>query len=132
MNNSHLADALARIQNAIARKAERVSIPKNKLITNCAKCLQDKGVLGKLLEEAGYFQTYAIIYEQDGSSRFSKFRMLSKPSVRRYVGVKELAQLSKRCPQNQYIVSTNQNCMYANTAVSNNVGGELLFACMPY
>jgi len=121
-----IGDMIIRIKNAIMAKHDKVLIPHSKI----------KESISKILKDNLYIESYEIIEKKpqgnieitlryvDGLSAITAVKRLSKPGLRRYVGVGEIKPVL-----NGYgivITSTNKGIMTGKDARKNNVGGELM------
>jgi small subunit ribosomal protein S8 len=122
-----IADMLTRLRNGAHARHRRVDMPVSKLKTEIARLLKENHYIHdyKVLEEDGkhgvlrlylkYFQEKPVIRE---------LRRVSKPGLRRYVGVEEIPRV--RNGMGMAILSTPKGVMTDRDAKSNRVGGELL------
>ena len=122
-----IADMLVRISNANHKFKETVDIPLSKI----------KVELARILKEEGYISNYRIAKEK----KFSVLRVnmkyagnkdrviqgvkrISKPSLRKYAGSKEIPSVQSGL--GTAIISTSKGLMASPTAKKQKIGGEIL------
>lgn len=124
-----IADYLTRIRNAIKAKHRIVEIPASNI----------KKAITKVLYEKGYIQNYkfedtpnhqglikiALKYHPvTKEPAISKLERVSKPGLRKYVGVKDMPRVLNGL--GIAILSTSKGVMTDKEARTLNVGGEVL------
>src|SRR5574344_391096 len=128
MNTDPISDYLTRLRNAIMANHKIVEIPTSKT----------KKALTQILFEQGYILNYK--YEDDThpgiikialkyhpvtkQSAIAKLQRVSRPGLRKYVGVEEMPTVLNGL--GIAIVSTSHGMMTDKEAKANNVGGEVL------
>lgn len=125
---SPIADMIARIKNAVARKKKEVSVPHSRI---------KQSVLDALVR-AGYIKDYVINdvdavkknmtiglkYYDQGRSVISSLVPVSKPSRHVYTS---LCTLRQRTPyMGVQVVSTSAGVLLSDEAVVEGVGGKVL------
>ncbi|HEY9420294.1 MAG TPA: 30S ribosomal protein S8 [Thermoanaerobaculia bacterium] len=121
-----IADMLTRIRNANLARHRRVDIPVSKLKIELARLLKENHYIHdyKLLDDGKrqvlrlylkYFQDKPVIRE---------LRRVSKPGLRKYVGVDEIPRV--RNGLGMAVLSTSHGVMTDIQARAAKVGGELL------
>jgi small subunit ribosomal protein S8 len=121
-----IADMLTRIRNANLARHRRVDIPVSKLKIELARLLKENHYVHdyKLLDDGKrqvlrlylkYFQDKPVIRE---------LRRVSKPGLRKYVGVGEIPRV--RNGLGMAVLSTSRGVMTDSEARAAKVGGELL------
>ena len=121
-----IADMLTRIRNANLARHRRVDIPVSRLKIELARLLKENHYVHdyKLLDDGKrqvlrlylkYFQDKPVIRE---------LRRVSKPGLRKYVGVDEIPRV--RNGLGMAVLSTSQGVMTDIQARAAKVGGELL------
>ena len=121
-----IADMLTRIRNANLARHRRVDIPVSKLKIELARLLKENHYVHdyKLLDDGKrqvlrlylkYFQDKPVIRE---------LRRVSKPGLRKYVGVEEIPRV--RNGLGMAVLSTSHGVMTDTQARAAKVGGELL------
>ena len=121
-----IADMLTRIRNANLARHRRVDIPVSKLKIELARLLKENHYVHdyKLLDDGTrqvlrlylkYFQDKPVIRE---------LRRVSKPGLRKYVGVEEIPRV--RNGLGMAVLSTSRGVMTDSEARAAKVGGELL------
>ena len=127
-----IADMLARINNAMKARKSEVYIPHSKM----------KEKIAEILKREGYIEDYTVSEENKKGnqgtliiklkyldSRNTKpviqgLRRVSKPGLRKYVGVKEIPYVRKGL--GIAILSTNKGLLTDAEARQQKVGGEVL------
>jgi small subunit ribosomal protein S8 len=124
--NYPLADAVARINNAIDRKSPDVCVLGSKLIHGVLSVLQEEGFVGEFSEKtsgSSFFYKVSLLYKNRGASTIREFRIVSKPSCRVYEG----SSINSLCKGlGVFIISTNKGIVSDKKARELNVGGEVL------
>ena len=121
-----IADMLTRIRNANLARHRRVDVPVSKLKIELARLLKENHYIHdyKLLDDGKrqvlrlylkYFQDKPVIRE---------LRRVSKPGLRKYVGVEEIPRV--RNGLGMAVLSTSRGVMTDIQARAAKVGGELL------
>jgi small subunit ribosomal protein S8 len=121
-----IADMLTRIRNANLARHRRVDIPVSRLKIELARLLKENHYVHdyKLLDDGKrqvlrlylkYFQDKPVIRE---------LRRVSKPGLRKYVGVEEIPRV--RNGLGMAVLSTSRGVMTDSEARAAKVGGELL------
>ena len=129
MVGDSVADLIARIKNAIARKYKAVSFPHSKLVEEIVKVLYHEGFLSdyeiKELESPPFKEmSIKIAYLPNGEAVIRGAKKVSKSGVRVYIGYRKLQRV-----MNGYgiaIVSTSKGIMTDKEAKKQKVGGEVL------
>ena len=123
-----VADMLTRIRNGSKAKRVAVDIPASKIKREIARVLVEEKFARDTVEipdgKQGIIRLY-LKYSKSDEPIIKGLRRLSKPSLRRYVGLEEL----RRILNSQVgitIVSTSQGIMTGARALENKVGGEAL------
>jgi small subunit ribosomal protein S8 len=121
-----IADMLTRVRNGQMAKHYEVSMPNSK----------QKVALAQLLKQEGYIENYVVHGEGaktvmvinlkyfDGKAVISRVKRVSKPSLRRYCGVKDLPKIKGGL--GIAVVSTSKGLMTDVTARAQGLGGEIL------
>ena len=123
-----IADMLTRIRNAIASRHRRVDLPVSKV----------KVEIARILKENSYIADYRIVEPEDGRPllrvilRYAaggqpvirQLERVSRPGLRRYVGVGEIPRV--RNGLGMAILSTSKGLMSDRQARQARTGGELL------
>lgn len=130
-----IADMLTRIRNASAVKKEEVIMPMSKVKFAIAKILEREGWV-KLAEviksnsqknHSAAFDELKIVlkYRPDGSPMITRLKRRSKPSLKVYVGKKDLPRVLNNL--GIAVISTPQGMMTNKEAKKKGVGGEVIF-----
>lgn len=124
-----IADLLTRIRNAASARKESVDVPWSRV----------KGEIVRVLLEEGYLRDHTVVeidgkrwlrvglkYQTGFRPVISGIRRVSKPSLRVYMGAKEIPAVRRGLGVG--IVSTPEGVMSDRDARRRNCGGELLAA----
>jgi len=121
-----IADMLTRIRNAGMARQRRVDMPVSKLKTEVARLLKDNAYIHdyKLLDDGKHqvLRLYLKYYQDKPVIR--ALRRVSKPGLRKYVGVEEIPRV--RNGLGMAVLSTSRGVMTDREARAAKVGGELL------
>jgi small subunit ribosomal protein S8 len=121
-----IADMLTRIRNAGLARHRRVDMPVSKLKTEVARLLRDNHYIHdfKILDdgERKVLRLYLKYYQDRPVIR--ELRRVSKPGLRKYVGVEEIPRV--RNGLGMALLSTSRGVMTDREARAAKVGGELL------
>ncbi|HET6762933.1 MAG TPA: 30S ribosomal protein S8 [Longimicrobiaceae bacterium] len=121
-----IADMLTRVRNAALARHRRVDMPVSKLKTEVARLLKDNGYIHdyKLLDDGrhGTLRLYLKYYQDKSVIR--ELRRVSKPGLRKYVGVSEIPRV--RNGLGMALLSTSRGVLTDAQARAAKVGGELL------
>jgi len=124
-----VADMLTRIRNAIMVRHEWVDMPHSTV----------KFAIAKLLKEEGYLKNYKVFidesrkkfikvyigYDAQSRSVITGMRRVSKPGRRVYAKADDLGRGKGKLGTG--VLSTSRGLMTDKQAMSNRVGGEILF-----
>lgn len=120
-----LADMLTRIRNAHARAKAKVVMPSATLKVAVAQVLQDEGYILGFTVSAGIKRELSIDLKYfEGKPAIEEIDRVSRPGLRRYVGVANLPRV--RGGLGVAIVSTSKGVMTDRAARVAGLGGELL------
>jgi len=122
-----IADYLTRIRNAVMANHRVVEIPASNLKKEITKILFDKGYIlnYKFEDEAPGLIKIALKYHPvTKQSAITQIERVSKPGLRRYVGVDELPRVLNGL--GIAIVSTSRGLMTDKEARTLGVGGEVI------
>jgi len=121
-----IADMLTRVRNAQAARHRRVDMPVSKLKVEIARVLKENHYIHdyKVLDGDRFpvLRLYLKYYQEKPVIR--ELKRVSKPGLRKYVGVKEIPRV--RNGLGIAILSTSKGVMTDREARANKVGGELL------
>ena len=121
-----IADMLTRIRNAGLARHRRVDMPLGKLKVEIARLLKENHYIHdyKILDDGTHpvLRLYLKYYQEKPVIR--ELRRVSKPGLRKYVGVQEIPRV--RNGMGMAILSTSRGVMTDSAARANKVGGELL------
>ena len=121
-----IADMLTRVRNGAQARHRRVDMPVSKLKAEIARLLKENHFIHdyKVLDDGkhGVLRLYLKYYQDRPVIR--ELRRVSKPGLRRYVGVEEIPRV--RNGMGMAILSTPKGVMTDRDARANRVGGELL------
>ncbi len=122
-----ISDLLVAIKNAHMRKKKEVVVPFSNMNSDILRILKQEGFIGdidQITEDGKAKISVTLLYRRDGKPYIHDIKRISKPSLRRYSGYR---QISKE--KNDYgitIVSTPKGVMSNKDARSAKTGGELL------
>ncbi|HET6230169.1 MAG TPA: 30S ribosomal protein S8 [Longimicrobiaceae bacterium] len=121
-----IADMLTRIRNAALARHRRVDMPVSKLKTEIARLLKDNGYIHehKILDDGGHKVLRLYLKYYQDKSVIRELRRVSRPGLRRYVGVGEIPRV--RNGLGMALLSTSRGVMTDAQARAAKVGGELL------
>jgi len=120
-----IADMLTRIRNAQAARLPVVEIPHSRIKENIARILKQEGYIADCQIEGNKVKTMKLKLKYEGRRAVIEgLQRVSRPGVRRYVGVGEMPRV--RGGLGIAIVSTSRGIMTGAEARKNNLGGELL------
>jgi small subunit ribosomal protein S8 len=123
-----IADYLTRIRNAVMANHRVVEIPASNLKKEITKILFDMGYIlnFKFEDESkpGLIKIALKYHPITKQSAITQIERVSKPGLRRYVGVEELPRVLNGL--GVAIVSTSQGLMTDKEARTKGVGGEVI------
>jgi small subunit ribosomal protein S8 len=126
MMTDPIADMLTRVRNAGRARLRRVDMPISKLKVEIARILKENHYIHdfKVLEDGRHpvLRLYLKYYQERPVIR--ELRRVSKPGLRKYVGVQEIPRV--RNGLGMAILSTSRGVMTDRDARAGKVGGELL------
>ena len=121
-----IADFLTRVRNAYLAKHRVVEIPSSKMKLELTRILFDKGyILSYKVVEGTPYNTIKIAlkyHPQTRQAAVKKMIRISKPGLRKYVGVDDLPRVLNGL--GVAILSTSRGVMTDKEAREQNVGGE--------
>ena len=121
-----VADMLTRIRNACSAGHRRVDMPVSKLKTEIARLLKENHYIHdfKLLDDGrfGVLRLYLKYYQEKPVIR--ELRRISKPGLRKYVGVEEIPRV--RNGLGMAMLSTSRGVLTDREARAAKVGGEVI------
>ena len=123
-----IADMLTRIRNAIASRHRRVDLPASKMKVEIARILKENSYIGdyRMVEGPDGRPVLRVIlrYAAGGQPVIRQLERVSRPGLRRYVGVGEIPRV--RNGLGMAILSTSRGLMSDREARQSRTGGELL------
>jgi small subunit ribosomal protein S8 len=126
MMTDPIADMLTRIRNAQGARQRRVDMPVSKLKTEIARLLKENHYIHdfKVLDDGrfGVLRLYLKYYQEKPVIR--ELRRISKPGLRKYVGVEEIPRV--RNGLGMAMLSTSHGVMTDREARAAKVGGEVI------
>jgi len=126
MMTDPIADMLTRIRNAQGARQRRVDMPVSKLKTEIARLLKENHYIHdfKLLDDGrfGVLRLYLKYYQEKPVIR--ELRRISKPGLRKYVGVEEIPRV--RNGLGMAMLSTSRGVLTDREARAAKVGGEVI------
>jgi len=127
MMTDPIADMLTRIRNATAARKASVDVPWARQKEEIARVLVDEGYLGDAaVIEAEPRRVLRIALRYDAQRRpvISGVRRVSRPSLRVYLGVKDIPAVRHGLGVN--VLSTPKGILVDRNARRENVGGEVI------
>ncbi|HEU0077828.1 MAG TPA: 30S ribosomal protein S8 [Longimicrobiaceae bacterium] len=126
MMTDPIADMLTRIRNAQGARMRRVDMPVSKLKTEIARLLKENHYIHdfKVLDDGrfGVLRLYLKYYQEKPVIR--ELRRISKPGLRKYVGVEEIPRV--RNGLGMAMLSTSRGVLTDREARAAKVGGEVI------
>lgn len=126
MMTDPIADMLTRIRNAQGARQRRVDMPVSKLKQEIARLLKENHYIHdfKVLDDGrfGVLRLYLKYYQDKPVIR--ELRRISKPGLRKYVGVEEIPRV--RNGLGLAMLSTSRGVLTDREARAAKVGGEVL------
>jgi small subunit ribosomal protein S8 len=121
-----IADLLTRVRNAQMARHRRVDMPVSKLKVEISRLLKENHYIHdyKVLDDGrfGQLRLYLKYYQEKPVIR--ELRRVSKPGLRKYVGVEEIPKV--RNGLGMALLSTSRGVMTDREARAAKVGGEVL------
>ncbi|HPE41381.1 MAG TPA: 30S ribosomal protein S8 [Bacteroidales bacterium] len=128
MNTDPISDYLTRMRNAIAANHKVVEIPTSKIKKEITKILFDQGyILNYKFEDntnPGTIKIALKYHPTTKQSAISSLKRISKPGLRKYVGVDNMPSVLNGL--GIAIISTSHGMMTDKEARQKNVGGEII------
>ncbi len=127
MVNDPLGDFLTRIRNAVMVRHERLTLPSSRLKAEVAKTLKEEGYIADFVVHEKHPQnelTVILKYGPEKQPVITGIARVSKPGLRRYVGVGKIPRVKNG--MGIAILSTSRGIMADGQARKAKVGGELL------
>ena len=117
----HIVNLISIIKNGLMRRKAYVESLNNKKIRSFLRLLVQEGYIQgfKSIKKNRHLIIYLKYFKNEHTIKILK--IISKPSIRRYITVKELTKLNRTV-----IVSTSLGLMMGAEAIRLNKGGELL------
>ena len=125
--NDPIADLLTRIRNGLHSKRDKVDVPASKLKREICRVLQTEGYIGEFTEIDDAKQGMIRItlrYQENGAPVIQGIVRVSKPSLRRYVGAKNIPIVLSGLGIS--ILTTPKGVMSGKRAREERVGGEVV------
>jgi small subunit ribosomal protein S8 len=122
-----IADMLTRIRNAVANRAENVSVPMSVEKKTIADILQSEGYISGVEvkdEETGKSLVLTLKYGPNGEKIINGLKRISKPGLRVYAEADKLPKVINGL--GIAIISTNKGIVTDKQARTLHVGGEVL------
>lgn len=125
-------DFITRIKNNVRAQRREFLMPFSKLNLEIGKVLVREGFLEEIKDAEKSNKSKVkilkikIAYDRR-IPRFSDVSIISKPSLKKYVGSKKIKDIEKR-GKKILVISTSQGVMTGREAQKKNLGGEILFA----
>ncbi len=122
-----IADFLTRLRNGLMARHKTVVVPSSKLKHRIAQILADEGYVADVRVEpqAGRpMLSMTLKYDERNSPMLDGIERVSRPGLRRYAGVDDIAKV--RNGIGVAILSTSKGVMTDRQARIDRVGGEVL------
>jgi small subunit ribosomal protein S8 len=122
-----IADLLTRIRNGAQARKEQVDVPWSQVKERLVEVLTQEGYLKEhSVVEQGPGKILRVWLRYDGQSRsaITGIKRVSKPSLRVYVGAKEIPSVREGLGVN--VLSTPAGIITDREARKRNIGGELV------
>jgi small subunit ribosomal protein S8 len=125
--NYQVGDFILRIKNAYGARRKQVSMQYSNINKAVAAALVKEGFLAKVEQNEvdGHKRILVSLRYENRKPVLREVRLISKPSLRVYVGADELKLDKDRIMTS--ILSTSTGVMSGKEAIKKGVGGELLF-----
>jgi small subunit ribosomal protein S8 len=127
MMTDPIADLLTRIRNGAQARHQSVDVPWSRVKERIARVMEAEGFIGEVASVGeGKDRVLRLTLRYDGrrTSVITGLRRVSRPSLRVYVGVGDIAPV--RDGLGVSILSTSKGIMVDREARSQGVGGEVL------
>lgn len=124
-----IADMLTRIRNASTQGHKHVHMPSSKVKVAVAGVLKSEGFIDdfRVVEHEGRKQLdVSLKYDENKSPAIDFIKRLSKPGLRRYVGVADIPKIMSGL--GVVVLSTSAGMLSDREARAKRVGGELICA----
>lgn len=120
-----ISDMLARIKNAYNARLSEAAMPWSRAKESLAKLLRDNGYLEKVATAGeGAIKTMTLTLKYQGKEpAMADFRRVSRPSLRRYVGKRDLPRVLGGT--GIAVISTPKGLMTDGQARKSGFGGEV-------
>lgn len=120
-----IADLLTRIRNGAKAKHRYIDVPHTKVKGSIVKVMQEAGFLDSFLVDTDKKKMRIFLrYAEGREALISQLTRVSTPSLRRYVGYREIPQIEGG--MGLVVMSTPKGILDGKTAREQKVGGELL------
>lgn len=120
--NDIISDSLTRVRNAVLAGKNSVILPNVKIVLEILKVLSNSNLIDSysVTEEGD-----VVVHLKVGDNyKFSTVTRISKPGVRRYVGLKDIRPV--KGGRGVLVLSTSRGVMSGEDARKAQVGGEVL------
>lgn len=125
---NQVLDFIIRIKNAALVLRSEVAIPYSKINHEIGKVLLKEGFLDSLKKDEGAKRKMLVarLRYENRKPVLTNVEIVSRPSLRVYVGAKDSEKFERR-GKTTAIISTNQGILTGKEARKKIIGGELLF-----
>lgn len=127
MISDPISDMLTCIRNALHARKERVDFPRSRLKESILDIMQQEGFIGgrtTVQEGPRSLLRVQLKYDASGRPALLGLKRQSKPSLRVYVGAKDIPLIRNGLGVN--VISTSRGVMVDREARKLNAGGEIL------
>lgn len=124
-----VSNLIIQLKNGSAAKKESVVFPYSNFAFAILSKLAEKGFVGEPVKKSKKTPKtleVALIYKNDGQSRISGVKRLSKPSKRLYGGASDIHRVKQG--YGSTIVSTPKGIFSDDEVRKEKIGGEILFS----
>lgn len=125
--NMKALDFIIRIKNAARAQRREIVVPFSKLTKEIGLVLVKEGFLEDVKEEKEKNTLKIKIAYEKRTPKFYDMSVISRPSLKKYIGPKGVADIEKK-GRRTLVISTSQGIMTGKEAQKKNLGGEILFA----
>ncbi len=124
-----ISDLLVRLQNALRRRHDTVSVPASRLKREILRILQHEGYIQGVqaeVEDGHPVLKVQLRYVVEGQPMVTGMQRVSKPGRRVYVGIKDIPRVKNGI--GMAILSTSKGLMTDQDSRRAGLGGEVLCA----
>lgn len=123
MTNYPVGDYLIQIKNAARSQKREVVVKESRFIRSVSECLKKMGIL-ESVSVKDKMLTSTLAYHKKAPVLMD-LKLVSKPGLRRYLGVEEIAG-RKRRNSSLLVLSTPIGILSSKDALKKSIGGEVI------